>query len=49
LPLMGSWQRCFKGDSLRFGFNELKGVRGSHRSEEIGWWFVLNGNQNLDG
>jgi hypothetical protein len=49
LPLMRSWQSRFKRYSVRFGFNKLKGVGGSHRSEEIRWWFILDGNQKFSG
>jgi hypothetical protein len=37
LPFMGFRQSCFERDPLRFGFNELKRVGGSHGPEEIGW------------
>jgi hypothetical protein len=36
LPFMGVRQSFFERDSLRFGFNELKRVGGSHGREEIG-------------
>jgi hypothetical protein len=49
LSFMRSWQSCFEGDPLRFGFDELKRVRVSHWPKEIGWWLVLNGNKNLGG
>jgi hypothetical protein len=49
LPFMGFRQSCFERDSLRFGFNELKRVGGSHGPEKIGWWLVLDRNQNLGG
>jgi hypothetical protein len=37
LPFMGFRQSFFERNSLRFGFNELKRVGGSHGPEEIGW------------
>jgi hypothetical protein len=49
LPFMGLRQSCFERDSLRLGFNEFKRVRGSHGPEVVGWWLVLDGNQNLSG
>jgi hypothetical protein len=49
LPFMGFQQSCFERDPLRFGFNELKRVRGSHGPEEIRWWLVLDGNQDFGG
>jgi hypothetical protein len=36
LPFMGFRQCCLERNPLRFGFNELKRVRGSHGPEEIG-------------
>jgi hypothetical protein len=49
LPRMRSWQSQFKRYPIGFGFNKLKGVGDSHRSEEIGWWFILDGNRKLSG
>jgi hypothetical protein len=37
LPRMGSHQSRFERYSIGFGFNKLKRVRDSHRTEKIGW------------
>jgi hypothetical protein len=42
-------QSQFEGYSVGLGINKLKGVRDSHRTKEIGWSFILDGNQELSG
>jgi hypothetical protein len=37
LPFMRFRQSCFERDSLRFDFNKLERVGGSHGPEKIGW------------
>jgi hypothetical protein len=37
VPFMGLRQNCFERNSLRFGFNKLERVGGSHGPEIIGW------------
>jgi hypothetical protein len=49
LPFMGSRQCCFEWDPLGFGCDEHRRIRGSYGPEEIGWWLILDGNQDFGG